>query len=70
MVQGFLVGFGLAYITLQILGRIKVTKINGWTTMFRCGEPGTASCPGLRAPLFSRPDKRTTGGHVLDHGRR
>jgi hypothetical protein len=40
VVQGFFVGFGLAYITLQILGRVKTTKVNGWTTMFRCGEPG------------------------------
>ena len=39
VIQGFLVGFGLAFITLQILGRIKATKVNGWTTMFRCGEP-------------------------------
>ena len=39
VVQGFLVGFGLAYITLQILGRVKATKVNGWTTMFSCGEP-------------------------------
>ena len=39
VIQGFLVGFGLAFITLQILGRIKATKVNGWTTIFRCGEP-------------------------------
>jgi hypothetical protein len=40
VVQGILVGVGLAFITVQILGRIKATKVNGWTTMFRCGEPG------------------------------
>jgi hypothetical protein len=40
VIQGFFVGFGLAYITLQILGRVKATKVNGWTTMFTCGEPG------------------------------
>jgi len=39
VVQGFLIGFGLAYITLQILVRVKATKVNGWTTMFSCGEP-------------------------------
>ena len=54
VVQGFFVGFGLAFITLQILGRIKVTMVNGWTTMFRCGEPGNdflfrAAC-ALRFP--------------------
>lgn len=40
VMQGFFVGFGLAFITLQILGRIKAKKVNGGTTMFRCGEPG------------------------------
>jgi hypothetical protein len=39
VVQGVLVGVGLAFITVQILGRIKATKVNGWTTMFGCGEP-------------------------------
>jgi hypothetical protein len=40
VVQGILIGIGLAFITTQILGRIKATKVNGWTTMFGCGEPG------------------------------
>ena len=40
VVQGVLVGVGLAFITVQILGRIKATKVNGWTTMFGCGKPG------------------------------
>jgi hypothetical protein len=40
VVQGILIGFGLALITLPILGNVYVTKVNGWTTMFGCGEPG------------------------------
>jgi len=40
VVQGILIGIGLAFITVQILGRIKATKVNGWNTMFGCGEPG------------------------------
>jgi hypothetical protein len=32
IVQGILIGFGLALITLPILGNVYVTKVNGWTT--------------------------------------
>jgi hypothetical protein len=40
LVQGFFVGFGLAVVTIEIFARIKITRINGWITMFECGEPG------------------------------
>ncbi len=40
VVQGILVGVGLAFITLLIIGNAYVTKVNGWTTMIGCGEPG------------------------------
>ncbi|MEJ2710354.1 MAG: DUF1214 domain-containing protein [Anaerolineales bacterium] len=39
LVQGFFVGFGLAIVTIEIFARIKVTKVNGWITMFGCGAP-------------------------------
>jgi len=40
-VQGILVGAALAFITvLLILPHFYVTRVNGWTTMFGCGEPG------------------------------
>jgi hypothetical protein len=42
VVQGILVGIGLAFITLLIIGNAYVTKVNGWTTMFGCGEPGNS----------------------------
>ena len=40
VLQGFLIGCGLAVVTAQIYGWIKATKINGWTTMFGLGVPG------------------------------
>jgi hypothetical protein len=40
LVQGVFVGWGLAVVTVEILARIKATRINGWTTIFGCGEPG------------------------------
>jgi hypothetical protein len=40
--QGVLVGAALAFITvLLILPKFYVTKVNGWTTMVGCGEPGS-----------------------------
>jgi hypothetical protein len=40
VIQGILVGIGLSFITLLMIGNVYVTKVNGWTTMFGCGEPG------------------------------
>lgn len=56
VVQGILIGFGLAFVTAQVYARIKATKVNGWITMFGCGEPGSgfllrAAC----AQLFPGP---------------
>ncbi len=39
IVQGFFIGFGMAFLTAQIYARIKATKVNGWITMFGLGEP-------------------------------
>jgi hypothetical protein len=39
-VQGIIVGGVLAFLTSQILMHAYVTKVDGWTTMYRCGEPG------------------------------
>jgi hypothetical protein len=49
LVQGFFVGFGLALVTIEVVARLRATRINGWTTIFGCGEPGngmflTAAC--------------------------
>ena len=40
VVQGILIGIGLAFVTAQVYGRLKATKVNGWITMFGCGVPG------------------------------
>jgi hypothetical protein len=40
VVQGILIGGGLAFVTTQIYARIKATKVNGWITMFGLGKPG------------------------------
>jgi hypothetical protein len=41
VIQGILIGIGLAFVTIYILASAYVTKVNGWTTMFGCGEPGS-----------------------------
>lgn len=40
LLQGFLLGFGLAIITAHLTAKIKGKKVNGWITMFGCGEAG------------------------------
>jgi hypothetical protein len=40
VVQGIIVGGVLAFITFQLLAHVNVTKVNGWTTVYGCGEPG------------------------------
>lgn len=39
VVQGIIIGGVLAFITFQILTHAYVKKVNGWTTMYGCGEP-------------------------------
>jgi hypothetical protein len=41
VVQGILVGAALTFITvLLVLPKFYVTRINGWATIYGCGEPG------------------------------
>jgi hypothetical protein len=42
LIQGFLVGLGLAVVTVEILARINATRINAWITVFGCGLPDNA----------------------------
>jgi hypothetical protein len=42
IVQGIIIGGVLAFITAQIIMNAYVTTVNGWTTMFGCGEPGNS----------------------------
>jgi hypothetical protein len=39
-VQGFIIGGVLGFITFQVIAHAYITKVNGWTTMFGCAEPG------------------------------
>ena len=41
LIQGLLAGAGLGVVAVELLARTKATRINGWTTLFGCGEPGT-----------------------------
>lgn len=40
VIQGILVGFGLAIAAAYVVGKVKATSVNGWNTMFGCGAPG------------------------------
>jgi len=40
VVQGIITGGVLAFITFQVIAHAYVTKVNGWTTIYGCGEPG------------------------------
>jgi len=42
VVQGIIIGGVLAFITAQILMNVYVTTVNGWRTIFGCGEPGNS----------------------------
>ena len=56
VVQGTIVGAVLAFITLQIIAHAYVTKVNGWTTMFQCGQPENSTLlRGVCAAEFPGP---------------
>jgi len=39
VLQGFLIGFGLAFVTAQAYARLKAVRVNGWITMPGLGNP-------------------------------
>jgi hypothetical protein len=56
VVQGILIGGGLAFVTAQIYARIKAVKVNGWITMFGLGLPGNGMLlRAAHAQLFPGP---------------
>ncbi len=56
VIQGLLIGWGLAFVTAQVYARIKATKVNGWITMFGLGEPGNGMLlRAAHAQLFPGP---------------
>ena len=78
VIQGVLIGFGLAFVTAQIYARIKATKVNGWITMFGLGVPGNgvlfrAACAQLFPGPVNVPEESMYwwtnsdgAGHTLD----
>jgi hypothetical protein len=56
VLQGILIGGGLAFVTAHIFARLKATKVNGWITMFGLGEPGNGMLlRAAHAQLFPGP---------------
>ncbi len=64
VVQGALVGVGLAVVTVEVLSRVKATKVNGWITILGCGVPGNgplmrATCTWLFPGPVNVPEEAT-----------
>src|SRR5512136_3329632 len=56
VIQGILIGAGLAFVTAQIYARVKAKKVNGWITMYGLGEPGNGMLlRAAHAQLFPGP---------------
>ncbi len=56
VIQGVLIGFGLAFVSAQIYARIKAKKVNGWITMYGLGEPSNGMfLRAAQAQLFLGP---------------
>jgi hypothetical protein len=56
VIQGILIGFGLAFVTAQVYARMKAQKVNGWITMFGLGRPGNGMLlRAAHAQLFPGP---------------
>jgi hypothetical protein len=78
IIQGILIGFALAFVTSQIVARLKITKVNGWITICGCGVPGNgmlnrAACAQIFPGPINEPQEAmywTTYvdgvGHTLD----
>src|SRR5579871_6758920 len=56
VIQGFLIGYGLAFASAQVYARVKAVKVNGWITMFGLGKPGNGIfLRAAHAQLFPGP---------------
>jgi hypothetical protein len=56
VIQGVLIGAGLAFVTAQIYARVKASKVNGWITMYGLGKPGNGMfLRAAHAQLFPGP---------------
>ena len=64
VVQGALVGVGLAVVTVEVLSRVKATTVNGWVTMIGCGVISNgflkrAACTWMFPGPVNVPDETT-----------
>lgn len=64
ILQGVLVGIGLAIVTVEVLSRLRARKVNGWLTMPGCGVPGNgfltrATCTWMFPGPVNVPDEAT-----------
>src|SRR5690349_14551746 len=56
VIQGILIGFGLAFVSANVYARITATKVNGWITLFGLGVPGNGMfLRAAHAQLFPGP---------------
>lgn len=56
VIQGLLVGFGLAFVSAQFYARTKAKKVNGWITIYGLGEPSNGMLlRAAHAQLFLGP---------------
>jgi hypothetical protein len=56
IIQGILIGFGLAFVSAQLYARTKAKKVNGWITMYGLGEPSNGMLlRAAQAQLFLGP---------------
>jgi hypothetical protein len=56
IIQGALIGFGLAFVSAQVYARIKAKKVHGWVTMYGLGDPGNGMfLRAAHAQLFPGP---------------
>src|SRR6266550_2940273 len=70
VIQGFLIGFGLAFVTAQIYARIKATKVNGWITLCGSGMLFRAACAQIFPGPVNVPQEAmywTTSGDGAGH---
>ncbi len=56
VLQGLLIGWGLAFVTAQVYARVKATRVNGWITIFGLGDPANGMLlRAAHAQLFAGP---------------
>jgi len=56
IIQGVLIGYGLAFVSAQVYAWVKAKKVNGWITMYGLGRPSNGMfLRAAHAQLFPGP---------------